>query len=346
MGQKLRCGIIGYGPVFNWGWMHARRLAVVPEFELVGICDRDEGCAARARADWPEVPVYLDLEGMIAEAALDVAIVVTQHNTHCALTVRCLQAGLHTVVEKPMCLSVAEADRMIAAAEAAGRTLAVYHNRRHDGNVRLIHKLVGEGRLGEVFQVEVCTMGYGLGAAEDGAWRANKAVSGGGLYDWGAHAVDWVLSMVPSPVAQVTGFFRKFGGAEAANEDHTRAIVRFENGCAAEICWSRAARLGKPYLWYVLGTEGAILDCGHDAIRDYCQEVNGPSGGELLLRTAAGDETVPYLQSDWGTYYHDLADHLLRGAPVPVSAQDGRRVIAVLQTAELSSQTGRSEALL
>ena len=64
----------------------------------------------------------------------------------------------------------------------------------------------------------------------------------------------------------------------------------------------------------------------------------------MRLYTAEGEREVPYKRSDWSTYYADLADHLLRGAPVPVSGEDGRRVMAVLEAAEKSSQSGRSDA--
>lgn len=187
-------------------------------------------------------------------------------------------------------------------------------------------------------------MGYGPGEYQgpNDPWRASKAISGGGLYDWGAHAVDWVLSMVDSPVMDVTGFFHRFAG-DASNEDHARAIIRFSNACAAEICCSRAALIGKPYLWYILGTKGAIMDSGAGSLAGYREELNGPSGGSLTLRTPEGEQMLPYLESDWATYYQELADHLLRGAPVPVSGEHGRRVITVLQTAEKSSASGHSE---
>ena len=282
---------------------------------------------------------------MLRRDDLDLVTIVTPHNTHAPLVLACLNAGKHTVVEKPMCITIAEATAMIETAKRVGRTLAVYHNRRHDGNVRAIRQVVQSGEIGEVFHIEVTSMGHG-GSFTWGRpgepWRASKAVSGGGLYDWGAHAVDWVLSMVPSRMTQVTGFFHKFG-PEQANEDQTRAIVRFENGCVAEIMQSRVAHLGRPYLWLVLGTRGAIMDSGRDAIKGYCQELNGPPGGSFRLRTAAGEREIPYLESDWATYYADLASHLLRGGPVPVSGEDGRRVITVLQTAEKSAASGRSE---
>ena len=345
---RIRCGIVGYGPVFDWGWMHGRWMGAVPDLQLVAICDRDRECATKAKADFPEVAVYTDLDEMLRRDDLDLVSVVTPHNTHAAIAVQCLQAGKHTVVEKPMCVSVAQADQMMAAAAAADRTLAVFHNRRHDGNVRAIREIVDQGIIGELFHIEVATCGYGVGVGADSAsmpWRAMKETSGGALYDWGAHAVDWVLSLVPAPMAQVTGFFHKLVWHQVSNEDQTRALIRFENGCVAELLQSSIAYVGKPYLWYILGTKGAIVDTGHHAIEGYCWELNGPPGGSLQLRTAEGEREIPYRESDWATHYADLADHLLRGAPVPVSGEDGRRVVAVLETAEKSARSGHSEPL-
>jgi predicted dehydrogenase len=250
------------------------------------------------------------------------------------------------VVEKPMCLSVAEATAMIEAAEQAGRTLAVFHNRRHDGNVRTIREIVARGILGDLFHIEVTACGYGPGfdpERQDPPWRSLKEVSGGALHDWGAHAIDWILSMAPSRMTQVIGFFHKRIWHDLSNEDQTQALIRFDNGCVAEVLQSHIAFINKPYLWYILGTKGAIIDTGRDAIKGYCQELNGPPGGSLRLRTAAGEREVKYKESDWATYYADLAEHLLRGAPVPVSGKDGRRVIAVLEAAEKSARSGSPE---
>ena len=335
----VRCAIVGYGPTFNFGWVHAQWIQAVPELALVAICDRDPERAALAGRDFPGVDTHTDLDKLLARDDVDMVSVVTQHNTHCDLVVRCLEAGKHTVVEKPMCISVAEAGVMIEAARAADRSLAVFHNRRHDGNVRAIRKVIDEGRLGRVFHIELWAGGFGR---PGDVWRSEKAVCGGALYDWGAHAVDWVLSLVPSRMAQVTGFFHKLLWHDSSNEDQTRAIIRFEDGTVADITCSSIARIGKP-LWRVLGTEGAIEDWGEGAIEGYCKEIIGPSAGNFRMVTDDGETDVPYLESDWVTYYHDMADHLLRGAPAPVSAEDGRRVIAVLETAETSSRTGRSE---
>jgi len=335
----IHCAIIGYGPTFNFGWMHAKWIGAVDELQLVAICDRDPTCAAKARADFPGVDVYQDLPELLARTDIELVSVVTPHNTHAAIVIDCLQAGKHTVVEKPMCLSIAEATAMIEAAEAARRTLAVFHNRRHDGNVRAIKEAIEQGLIGDVFHIELSACGRGR---PGDTWRSQKEVSGGLLYDWGSHAVDWVLHMVPSRMKQITGFFHKRLWQDVSNEEETQAIILFDNGCVADIQQSSLAYIGKP-LWRILGTKGGIIDSGAGAITGYCQELIGPSGGSFTLVTDEGERQVPYRESDWVTYYRDLADHLLRGAPVPVSAEDGRRVITVLGTAEKSAKSGRSE---
>ena len=238
-----------------------------------------------------------------------------------------------------MCLSTAEATQMIEAAKRANRALAVFHNRRHDGNVRAIREIIEQGLLGQVFHLELATCHYGRPGA---AWRSDKSLSGGAFYDWGAHAIDWVLSLVPGRMKQVTGFYHKLLWPEVSNEERTRALILFENGTVADITQSSIDLLPRP-LWQILGTEGAILDTGQGAITGYTKELIGPPGGRLKLVTAEGEREVPYKESDWATYYQDLADHLLRGAPAPVSGEDGRRVIAVLETAEKSARSGRSE---
>jgi len=337
--EKIRCAVIGYGATFNFGRMHGRWIRGVEDLELVAVCDKSLECAERARKDFPDVDIYMDMHEVLSRNDIDMVSVVTPHNTHATLVIECLRAGNHTVVDKPMCITIAEATEMIETAKDHQMTLAVFHNRRHDGNVRAIKEVIEQGLIGKVFHMEVSACGYGNPGE---SWRSRKEISGGGLYDWGAHAVDWVLSMVPSKMAQVTGFFHKLVWHESSNEDQTRAIILFENGTVAEIMQSNVAYAGRP-LWRILGTKGAILDSGRGAIDGYTEELIGPSGGSFRLYTAKGEEEVRYKESDWVTYYADMADHLLRGAPVPVSGEDGRRVITVLQTAEKSSRGGHSE---
>jgi predicted dehydrogenase len=130
-------------------------------------------------------------------------------------------------------------------------------------------------------------------------------------------------------------------------EDQTRAIMLFDNGTVADVTFSHIAAIGKP-LWRILGTKGAIVDTGNGAIQGYLHEITGPAGGSFQMVTIEEvgerkETTVSYKESDWLTYYIETADHLLRGGPVPVTGEDGRRTIAVLESAERSARSGRTE---
>ena len=319
--------------------MHARWIKGVDDLCLVAICDKNPARTERAKNDFPEVDTYTDMRQMLAREDIDMVSVVTHHNTHAPIAIECLKAGKHVIVEKPMCISIAEATDMIERAKRANRTLAVFHNRRHDGNVRAIKEVIEQGLIGDVFHIELAACSYGR---PGDWWRSQKEISGGALYDWGSHAIDWVLHITPSKMVQVAGFFHKLLWHDVSNEDQARAIITFENGVVADIMQSSTAYIGKP-LWYILGAKGGIADTGKDAIKGYTKDLIGPSGGSFKLVTSEGEREVKYKESDWITYYVDMANHLLRGAPVPVSGQDGRRVITVLETAEKSAKSGRSE---
>ncbi|MBM3241936.1 Gfo/Idh/MocA family oxidoreductase [Candidatus Poribacteria bacterium] len=337
--KKIRCAIIGYGTTYTWGWMHALWIKGVEDLNLVAICDQNPTCAEKAKEDFPAVDIYTTMHEMLNRDDIDMVSVVTHHNTHASIVVECLNAGKHVVVEKPMCIRIAEATEMIETAKKVNRTLAVFHNRRHDGNVRAIKEVIEQGKIGDVFHIELSACGYGR---PGNWWRSQKEISGGVLYDWGSHAIDWVLSMVPSKMVQVTGFSHKLVWHDFSNEDQARAIILFENGVVADITQSNIAYVGKP-LWRILGTKGAIVDTGRDAIKGYIKELIGPPGGSFKMVTAAGEMEVNYKESDWITYYVDMANHLRHGTPVPVSGEDGRRVITVLETAEKSAKSGHSE---
>jgi predicted dehydrogenase len=342
MNAPIGCAVIGYGPQHNFGWAHSAWIDATPELRLAAVCDLDPARTAAAKEAFPDIRTYNEVQQVWDDPEVELVSIVTPHFTHMPLTVAAFEAGKHVVVEKAMCLNVAEATAMVEAGRAAGKMLAVHHNRRHDGNYRRVEEIVKSGRIGEVFHIELFAGGFG---APQLAWYTEKAKSGGGFFYWGPHAADWVLNLVEAPVTGVTGFFHKRLWHDMTNEDQTQAIVRFGNGCVADIQWSFIASVGKP-LWRILGTKGGIMDTGRGGNVGYQQMITGPSGGSLTVVTmdeqGRHEEEVEYLESDWQTYWQRVADHLLRGGPVPVSGEFGRRVIGVLETAEKSSAAGQT----
>jgi scyllo-inositol 2-dehydrogenase (NADP+) len=174
--------------------------------------------------------------------------------------------------------------------------------------------------------------------------------------------VDWTLLLMNRRIEWVAGFFRKARWHDVTNEDHTDAVIRFEDGAKAEIFFSYLGAAPKP-VWCINGTHGAILEenlaQGH--IRVWSDRCPAPLAADPLpSATEAGPHQLgasPHLalpadadvreyrvahgKSAWNRYYANLADHLLHAEPLLVPAEDARRVIAVLETAEKSAQAGR-----
>jgi predicted dehydrogenase len=184
----------------------AREAPGLPSFRLAALCDRDErnmgilaGVAEEALGERPQTFTDLDrlLEALPGLAALDVTTDTRPHQT---IAVAALQAGKHVQVEKPMALTVTACNRMIEAAQRAGRVLAVAENYRRDPLIRLVRALIEGGAIGDPWMVVDASVG-GAGRMVITPWRHKKAY-GNTLLDVGVHNVDLMLYEV-GPVQEV-----------------------------------------------------------------------------------------------------------------------------------------------
>lgn len=341
--SPVRCAVVGYGAAHIFGRAHGRWIDATPDLEWVAVCDQDPERLRAAKEEFPKLETYDSVTDMLERCAVDMVSVVTPHFTHAPISIECMAAGKHVVVDKAMCLSVAEADEMIETARRNEVMLAVFHARRHDGNFRAIKEAVHSGQIGQVFHIELTAGGFGR---PRDWWYTKKALGGGAFYYWGPHAIDWVLTLVGERIQGVTGFYHKLVWDHTDQADQVRAIIQFAGGCVADVTYSHIAAVGKP-LWRILGTRGGILDTGGGGNKGYQDQIAGPPGGSFQLVRTDGDSRtmtdVPYKDSDWLTYYLQIADHLLRARPNPVTGEDGRRTIAVFEAAERSSRNGRTE---
>ena len=327
-GNKIRCAMLGYGGAFNMGKGHSDWINATGRMEAVAACDLDPARMESAKEDFPHFRTYTDVSKMLEDDGIDLVVIITPHNTHAKLSIQCLNAGKHVVVEKPMCITVEEATAMIEAGKKNKVTLTTFHNRRHDGDFMAIKEVLDKGLIGEIFHLEAYMGGYGHPGHW---WRSEKAISGGCFYDWGAHVVDWALQFIPEKMESITGFYHKKVWKDVTNEDQTQAVVRFKNGAMADIQLSSISRANKPR-FRILGTKGGIIDNWKEPF-----QVNTEVEGIPVQME------VNYKPGDWPAYYGNLAKHLLDGKPLEVTPESSRRVIAVIETAEKSSKSGKAE---
>lgn len=320
-----RVGVIGYGGAFNMGKTHLESLRKNEGFIPSAVCDLDPKRVEAARADFPGIGVYTDPAKMFREADLDLVIIITPHNSHAKLTLQALKAGIGVVVEKPMAITTAEVAAMVDTAKRKKLFLSTFHNRRWDGDFMALKKIVAEGSIGRIFRIEAGFNGY---RKQGNWWRSVKAVSGGNVYDWGAHFTDWILGIMPQKIATVTGYMVKNPAfKEYDNEDHSEVHVRFADGAWSTLTISNIAAVQKPQ-WTILGEQGSIVHAGDKWI------VKEWHRGRIVTTE------IPFEKSNWDGYYANVAAHIAKGEKLSVTPESAARVIGVLDTAYLSSKKG------
>ena len=192
-GRNIGVAIVGYGPLGGMGYHHGLGVTGTEGLELVAVVDPNVERRKAAETDFPGVRTYASVSELVSDDDVEVALVATPPAHHVALTLTLLRAGKHVACEKPLCLTVAEADQIIGTATASRRMLTVHQNRRWDPDFVALRRAVAAGLLGEIFNVETFVGGY---AHPCRTWHSDTAVSGGAGYDWGSHHVDWVLQLL------------------------------------------------------------------------------------------------------------------------------------------------------
>ncbi len=353
--ETLGVGIVGYGPYGGMGLYHGTAAEQTPGLRLVSAVDANPARISQAQQDFPGLVGYRTADELFGDSVTDIAIIATPPNTHFQLALAALEAGKHVVVEKPLCLTVDEADKLIDVAESNQRVLTVHHNRRWDQDYRTLVSLVEAGMIGEVFNIETSVGGFDHPCR---AWHSDTDVSGGLAYDWGAHHIDWIHQLYGTAPERVFAFGHKRRWHEMTNLDQLRIHLQFSGGREATFFQSELDGFRRPK-FYVQGTEGTIVGNYAPFEQPRVEPVTGyrvdryhyaeaPVNLQVALYEGPGRLGLyqPELVSpDTFGFHRDLADNLLVGTPLAVQATQIREVVGVLELAHRSSDLGTLQTL-
>lgn len=345
----IRVGLLGYGAI---GPEHSRAARSVEGLTLTAVCDTSAARREAAEAVAPGIATTADADALLERDDVDLVVVSTPPSTHAGWALRAIRAGKHVVVEKPFAIRTEQADAVLAEAEATGRLVVVYQNRRFDADHLAVRRAIATGALGEVFHIETFVGGYGHPC---NLWHSDEDVSGGAFYDWGSHILDQVLDLVPTEIEHVTAATHKRRWFDVTNADHSRVTIRFVDGTEAEFVHSDLAAVLKPR-WYVLGTRGALVGqwrtekiVSRNDIGTLVEDVLAPADSPPLLELYGADGSVTRLATPAApaySFHRELADRLRFGLPMTVTAQQSRRVLAVMEAATCSADdSGRPVVL-
>lgn len=255
----VKTAVIGVG---NMGLAHATCLAEgkAGELELTAVCDVDPDRLSLCRERFAGVLCYPDWRKLLEEENVQAVIIAVPHPLHAQIGSACLRAGLHTLVEKPVDISLSRAKMLSAAARESGRIFAVMLNQRTNPLFRRCREIVRSGELGTIKRsVWIITNWYRTQHYYDsGAWRATWAGEGGGvLLNQAPHHLDlwqWICGM---PVS-VTGYCETAKYHHIEVEDEATLFVRYANGATGTFMTSTGEYPGTNRL-EICGTRGKIV---------------------------------------------------------------------------------------
>lgn len=206
------------------------------ELEIAALCDVIPEHVQRYIDEYRlNCPVYTDYQKLLAEVRPDFVAIATESGKHAAIALDCIKAGVNVLIEKPIALSVADAQAILDAAKANGVTVGVCHQNRFNRAVQKLRSAIEEGRFGRIYSIAaVVRWNRDESYYKQAAWRGTWAQDGGCLMNQCIHNID-LLRWVGGEVESVTGITRNFQHPYIEAEDYGTAIVRFKNGIIGTI---------------------------------------------------------------------------------------------------------------
>ena len=328
--KDVRIAILGAGMVARY---HAQAIAATPGARLVAVSRIDASKAAASAAEFG-VPCETSDEVLLARPDVDAVCICTPSGQHARQTIAAARARKHVLVEKPMALTLADADAMIEACRSAGITLAVALQRRTEPAYQLVHRAIQEGRLGRpVLGLAVIPYFRSKAYYDSAVWRGTwKEDGGGALMNQGIHIADllaWFMGDVEEVLARSATLAH-----DIEVEDDVVATVRFKGGALGSIVATTAASPGFPHRVEVYGTRGGVQLEAEAIARWEGESVPtiDPSlrAGSAPAAAGAGSSPTGIAPT---AHARILADFVraIRGSRAPlVPGEEGRRSLALV----------------
>lgn len=221
----LKGGIVGCGLVANVS--HLPVFQGLRELQIVALCDPMESVALRTGKRWDIPKTYCDPSRMLHEERLDFVDICSPPQTHSALAIQAMEAGMHVLVEKPMALSVSEADKMISISKKHHVKLCVIHNFLFTPPIQKAKYLVDTGAIGDLITVHIEMLATRRLLSKQDHWA--HSLPGGIFSDYAPHAI-YLESTFLGNINSVKAIARKHSDFPWVRADEFKVLLEAENG--------------------------------------------------------------------------------------------------------------------
>lgn len=315
MKRPPRIGVIGAG---YWGANLVRNCSQMGV--LAAVCDSDLHPLNDVRSKYPGVPLYCDMDQMLENTKLDAVVVAAPASAHASLALRAVAAGKHVFVEKPLALSVADAQQVVDAAEAAGLTLMVGHVLLYHPAVRALQECVNAGRIGRVRHLRSRRLSWGRLRSQENVW-----------WSFAPHDCALMIEIMKDTPVNATGWLSAY--VRPGLGDFAYADFAFSDGRSAhiEVSWldpDKSSRID------VFGSEGTLTFTdtrqGGTLTLTRCGDRLNSRGVPELWRGEAVEITLPGgepLRLELEAFCSSMRG----GAAIPTDGREGLEVVRALQ---------------
>ena len=282
---EYKVGIIGFGGMANWH-VDTFKQENYKRAKFVGIYDINP--EKNELALKKGLKIYNSLDEILSDKELDIILVSTSNEVHKDLAIAALEAGKNVICEKPVTISSAELEEIMAVAKKTGKVFTIDQNRRTNRDFVLMRRKVEEGLIGKPYVIESRVEGS---RGMPTGWRTIKRLGGGMMLDWGVHLIDQIMYMVPEKVVNVFCTMNSIQYPEV--DDNFRLVMTFESGLEARVEVATNNYITHPR-WYVLGERGTLQiddwNCEGKIVR--CIDKEDRWGEEIVYTKAGPTKTM------------------------------------------------------
>lgn len=340
--KLIKTALLSYG--MSGKVFHAPFLQMHNGFELVACCERSKKTIQQT---YPQVQSYNTIEEILQNDSIELVIVNTPIDTHFEYAQQALMAGKNIVVEKSVTATMAEAVELKDIAEKQHKKIAVFHNRRWDSDFLTVQEVMKQGSLGQINEAEIHFDRF-KAALSNKPHKELPTSGNGALRDLGPHLIDQALVLFGWP-------HKIFADIRTTRPDSLIDdwfdIILFYPHHRVRLKASYLVREPLPaYIFH--GTKGSFIKKRSDVQEADLTAGKSPETTDWgrdndngILHTETNNtvirKNIPAISGNYLFFYEGLYNALTANEPLPVSIEDGINVMRIIESAELSSKTGR-----
>lgn len=345
--QLVKVGLCAFG--MSGKVFHAPFLKEHPGFFMSAIVERTK---QESQSKYPETTIYQSVEEMLQKADIELVVVNTPVQTHFEYVKMALEAGKNVIVEKPFTVNVTEAESLVKLAKEKNLFLSVYQNRRFDRDYLQVQKILNEGKLGNLKEVEIRFDRFRTEPSTKEHKENPQLKGSGALHDLGSHLIDQAIQLFGYPEKLFGDVFSMKGSAFA--NDYFEILLYYKNDFRVRLKSSVFSKEAH-YAYILHGDKGSFLqertdDQENELVtgatptynEDWTKPLTKPDG--ILNYLKENSETERILTSsepgNYMDYYQEIYEHIVFGSPLPSPAEEIIQNMKIIEAALASSKEG------